>query len=86
MANIVTHGLGQPDEGAIVALGMGASEPAPPGAMSATLSGSGSLTAALTATGEETPVTAGCGQFPSLFTEVDYLTLARLDDDLLLLA
>lgn len=85
MANIVTHGLGQPDEGAIVALGMGASEPAPPGAMSATLSGSGALTAALTATGEETPTTAGGGkQFPPLFAEVDYLALARLDDDLLL--
>lgn len=87
MANIVTHGLGQPDEGAIVTLGMGASEPAPLGAISATLSGSGSLTATLTATGEETPTTAGAGgKFPPLFTEVDYLTLARLDDDLLLLA
>ncbi len=48
MANIVTHGLGQPDEGAIVALGMGASEPAPPGAISATLSGSGAISATLT--------------------------------------
>jgi len=85
VANLVTHGLGLPDEGAIVTQGLGASEPAPPGAMSATLAGSGSLAAALAATGEETPTTAGGGQqFPPLFTEVDYLALARLDDDLLL--
>lgn len=60
MANIVTHGLGQPDEGAIVALGMGASEPAPPGAMSATLTGSGALTATIS-DGGTPPVETGGG-------------------------
>lgn len=49
--SIVANGLGQPEQGAIVAAGLGASEPAAPGAISAHLTGTASVTATLTAVG-----------------------------------
>lgn len=55
---IVAGGLGLPEQGAIAAGGYGQTEPAAPGAMSATLTGSGTCTATLTATGA-TPAFAG---------------------------
>ena len=59
MSTIVTSGYGQPEEGAIVAGGMGATEPAPPGSISASLSGVGTITATLTATEAAPPTTGG---------------------------
>ena len=50
---IVVRGLGLPEDGALVAGGLGVSE-SNPGAITATLSGSSSLTATLTA-GDATP-------------------------------
>jgi hypothetical protein len=46
---IVARGLGQPEDGALVAGGLGTSEPAPAGSISATIAGTSSLTAELTA-------------------------------------
>lgn len=46
---IVTGGLGLPEEGALVAAGLGVAEPAPPGAISAALTGGASITALLIA-------------------------------------
>lgn len=51
---IVAHGLGLPEEGALVAGGLGLTEQVA-GAMSATLTGSGTLTATLTTTTTNTP-------------------------------
>lgn len=58
---IVARGLGQPEDGALVAAGLGTAEPAAPGTMSAQLVGTGSLTAtASTDTGvAETPPSGG---------------------------
>ena len=47
MANIVTGGLGLPEEGSLVTGGMGATAPELPGAISATLTGTGTVTAYL---------------------------------------
>jgi len=59
---IVAHGLGQPEQGAIVALGLGATE-VDPNALRATLSGSGAITADLTDGGAPAPVAAGSPHF-----------------------
>ena len=40
---IVTGGYGQPEEGGLVTGGYGLSEPAPPGAISANLTGTGTV-------------------------------------------
>lgn len=52
---IVARGLGQPEAGAIVSDGLAATEPAAPGSISATLTGTSTLTADLTATGAVLP-------------------------------
>jgi hypothetical protein len=57
---IVSRGLGLPEDGAIVAAGLGVTEQVP-GAMTATLAGVGTLTAALTYTGGAEPDTGLSG-------------------------
>lgn len=47
--SIVSSGLGQPEQGALVAGGLGLSEPVAPGSISAALNGSATITATLTA-------------------------------------
>jgi hypothetical protein len=44
---IVARGLGQPEDGALVAAGLGTAEPAAPGAMAALIVGVGTVTATL---------------------------------------
>jgi hypothetical protein len=83
VANIVTHGLGQPDEGAVVLGGLGTTAPAPPGSMSATLAGSGSLAGSLTATTTQPNIGARPPR-QRLLTRDDDLVIALLDDELLL--
>lgn len=58
---VATGGYGLPEEGSLVTGGMGASEPAAPGAISATLTGTGSVTAAITSTDQVPGVTFGGG-------------------------
>lgn len=60
---IVTRGLGQPEDGSIVAGGLGATEP-DLNAMVAVITATGSLTGTLTATGEE-PTDDYAGHFLS---------------------
>ena len=55
---IVTRGLGQPEDGALVALGLAVVEQVP-GAITAILSGSSSVTASLTSTSVEPETPAG---------------------------
>jgi hypothetical protein len=57
---IVTRGLGLPEDGAIVAGGLGTAE-VNANAMAATLTGSSTLVATLTATGSPPPPTSGGG-------------------------
>lgn len=59
---IVAHGLGQPEKGAIVAGGLGATE-TDPNALRAVLAGSALLMATLTATAVVPPVPTGTGGF-----------------------
>ncbi len=61
---VILGGLGQPEEGSPVLGGMGLSEPAPPGAMSAILSGSGALTAELDGVQEQHPFIPGAAFVP----------------------
>ncbi len=56
---VVSGGYGRPESGAIVAGGYGTSEPAPPGSITARLTGTGTLSGALTSTGGA--VTGGGG-------------------------
>jgi len=56
---VVSGGYGRPESGAIVAGGYGTSEPAPPGSVTARLTGTGTLTGTLTSTGGT--VTGGGG-------------------------
>ena len=58
---IVTGGLGQPEEGALVAGGLGHSVALQPGSMSAHLSGTGALAAAATADGHLSAGLSGSG-------------------------
>lgn len=50
---VVAGGLGLPEHGAIVSQGLGASEPANPGAITATIGAGAALTATLTATSSQ---------------------------------
>ncbi len=83
---IVTGGLGQPESGAIVAGGLGTSQ-TDPNAMRATLAGSCTITANLTATGstpEPEPTTGSGGRnryLPSTKTlrpRIEFVTAARI--------
>ncbi len=58
---IVARGLGLPEDGSLVAAGLGTTE-ADPNAMVAALSGSGSITATLTAADDTPDTTEGGGR------------------------
>lgn len=60
---VVLGGLGQPEESPLVTGGLGQAGTAPPGAMRATLAGSGTVSGVLTADGAPTPPAAGGGRF-----------------------
>lgn len=59
---VVAGGLGLPEHGAIVSQGLGASEPANPGAIAATIGAGAALAATLTATSSQS---AGGGLRPA---------------------
>jgi hypothetical protein len=53
--SLVTGGLGQPEQGAIVAGGLGAAEPTAPGAIAGTATGVATCTGTLTGTTSQPP-------------------------------
>lgn len=84
--SLVSKGQGRDGDAAalLVSGGLGTTAPAEvdPNALVASLSGTSAVTATLTAAGQGPTATAGGGR--PLVWQDDFLTIARLDDDLLL--